>query len=71
MEIAKALCQMLDEGYVYKAVGTDEKGKKISILKPNWSFLLATACGADSVLVHEGKAIDKKTISLYNTVRNA
>ena len=39
VEITKALCQMLDEGYVYKAVGTDEKGKKISILKPNWELL--------------------------------
>lgn len=39
VEIAKALCQMLDDGYIYKAVGTDEKGKKISILKPNWELL--------------------------------
>ena len=39
VEIAKALCQMLDDGYIYKAVAKDEKNKKISILKPNWDLL--------------------------------
>lgn len=39
VEIAKALCQMLDDGYIYKAVVNDEKGKKLSVLKPNWELL--------------------------------
>jgi hypothetical protein len=39
VEIAKALCQMLDEGYIYKAVVKDEKHGKVSILKPNWELL--------------------------------
>ena len=39
VEIAKALCQMLDDGYIYKAVVKDEKNGKISILKPNWDLL--------------------------------
>ena len=39
VEIAKALCQMLDDGYIYKAVVKDENNKKISILKPNWDLL--------------------------------
>lgn len=38
VEIAKALCQMLDQGYIYKAVANDG-GKKISILKANWELL--------------------------------
>ena len=39
VEVAKALCQMLDDGYVYKAVVTDEKHGKVSVLKPNWELL--------------------------------
>ena len=39
VEIAKALCQMLDDGYIYKAVVKDEKHGKLSILKPNWELL--------------------------------
>ena len=39
VEIAKALCQMLDDGYIYKAVVKDENNNKISILKPNWELL--------------------------------
>ena len=39
VEIAKALCQMLDDGYIYKAVVKDDKSGKISILKPNWEML--------------------------------
>lgn len=37
--IIKALDQMLIEGYIYKAVFTDEKGKKYNVLKPNWELL--------------------------------
>ncbi len=39
VEIAKALCQMLDDGYIYKAVVKDEKHGKLSVLKPNWELL--------------------------------
>ena len=39
VEVAKALCQMLDDGYVYKAVVNDEKHGKVSVLKPNWELL--------------------------------
>lgn len=37
--ISSALNQMIDEGYVYKAVSLDERGKKVQILKPNWELL--------------------------------
>ena len=39
VEIAKALCQMLDDGYIYKAIVKDEKHGKLSVLKPNWELL--------------------------------
>ena len=46
VEIAKALCQMLDDGYVYKAVGMDEKGKKSRSSSRTGSFCLGTGSGA-------------------------
>lgn len=37
--ITDALNRMIEEGYVYKAVSLDDKGKKVQILKPNWELL--------------------------------
>lgn len=37
--IKSALDQMIRDGYVYKTTATDEKGKKLQILKPNWELL--------------------------------
>ena len=37
--VKSALEQMIRDGYVYKTTVPDEKGKKVSILKPNWELL--------------------------------
>lgn len=37
--IKSALDQMMRDGYVYKSTMLDEKGKKISVLRPNWDLL--------------------------------
>lgn len=37
--ISSALEQMLSEGYVYRTAIPDAKGKKVTILKPNWDLL--------------------------------
>ena len=37
--IKSALDQMMRDGYDYKSTMLDEKGKKISVLRPNWDLL--------------------------------
>lgn len=37
--IKSALDQMMTEGYVYKDVALDDRGKKLQILRPNWELL--------------------------------